>query len=115
MKGNFQNDKLEGEGSRTYASGKTLTGVWNQNMLVTGKMTNLDGTLYDGDWVGGRPHGTGVKVISGGKRYEGMFSVGRPWGKGCKVIGEARDEGYWDRAKFVTGQPSEEKLAEFNE
>ena len=71
---------LEGEGSRIYASGKTLTGTWSENMLVKGKMVNTDGTTYEGDWVGGRPHGTGIKVISGGKRYEGMFSVGRPWG-----------------------------------
>ena len=101
IKGTFKNDQLEGEGTRTYSSGKTLSGEWSENLLVTGKLINIDGTTYEGDWVGGRPHGTGVKVISGGKRYEGMFSVGRPWGIGTKVSGEERTEGYWDRAKFV--------------
>ena len=115
MRGNFKDDMLDGEGTRTFAGGKTLSGIWSEGHLVTGKMVNVDGTTYDGDWVGGRPHGTGVKVISGGKRYEGMFSVGRPWGKGAKVSGEARTEGYWDRAKFVEGAAAEEKVAEFNE
>lgn len=106
---------LDGEGSRTYTSGKTITGIWSEGHFSKGKMINIDGTTYDGEWVGGRPHGTGIKVISGGKRYEGMFSVGRPWGKGAKVSGESRTEGYWDRAKFIEGEPSEEKLAEFYE
>ena len=115
LKGNFVGDKLDGEGSRTYSSGKTLSGVWSQNMILTGKMTNLDGTIYEGEWIGGRPHGNGFKIISNGKRYEGMFSVGRPWGKGCKIINEKREEGYWDRAKFVSGQPTDEKMKEFEE
>ena len=78
-------------------------------------MVNIDGTTYDGEWVGGRPHGTGIKTISGGKRYEGMFSVGRPWGKGAKVSGDKRVDGYWDRAKFVEGQASDEKIKQFEE
>lgn len=106
---------LDGKGTRTYTSGKSLQGTWSENHLTSGKLINIDGTTYEGDWVGGRPHGTGVKIISGGKRYEGMFSVGRPWGKGAKVSGETRTEGYWDRAKFVQGEASEEKLTEFNE
>ena len=106
---------FNGQGTRTYASGKSLTGTWNENQLVSGKLNNIDGSTYEGEWVGGRPHGLGVKTISGGKRYEGMFSVGRPWGKGSKVSGEKRADGYWDRAKFVAGEPSQEKLSEFNE
>ena len=115
IKGVFKDDTLEGEGTRTYASGKTVQGTWSQGQFIQGKMVNIDGTTYEGEWVGGRPHGTGVKVISGGKRYEGMFSLGRPWGKGAKVSENSRVEGYWDRQKFVEGQPSEEKLNEFNE
>ena len=115
MQGNFKCDKLDGEGSRVYASGKTLIGTWKENQLDQGKLNNIDGTTYEGGWVGGRPHGTGIKVISGGKKYEGMFSVGRPWGIGTKVSADNRLDGYWDRAKFVEGQASEEKTREFNE
>ena len=97
LRGNFKDDTLDGEGSRTYASGKTLHGTWSQGHFCKGKMINIDGTTYEGDWVGGRPHGHGVKVISGGKRYEGMFSLGRPWGKGAKVSETTRIDGYWDR------------------
>ena len=115
IKGMFKDDVLSGEGERTYSSGKTLKGVWNENLLVTGCLVNIDGTTYDGEWVGGRPHGNGVKTISGGKRYEGMFSVGRPWGKGAKVSNDKRVDGYWDRAKFIEGEASEDKIKQFNE
>ena len=54
-------------------------------------------------------------MISGGKRYEGMFSVGRPWGIGSKVSGDKRIDGYWDKAKFITGEAPEEKVNEFKE
>lgn len=97
LTGTFKDDFLDGEGSRTYSSGKTLQGTWFEGHFCSGKMVNIDGTTYEGDWVGGRPHGFGVKVISGGKRYEGMFSLGRPWGKGAKVSNNTRVEGFWDR------------------
>ena len=57
IKGSFKDDMLEGEGSRTYSNGKTLTGTWSENFLTNGKMVNSDGTTYEGEWVGGRPHG----------------------------------------------------------
>lgn len=82
---------------------------------MTGKITNTDGTTYEGEWIGGRPHGHGVKVLSGGKRYEGMFSVGRPWGIGGKVSGDRRDDGYWDKAKFISGPAPDGKIDEFSE
>ena len=107
--------QLHGKGKRKYRGGKTLSGEWEEGELVRGKLENDDGTAYDGDWVGGRPHGNGIKIISNGKRYEGQFSLGRPWGKGCKVSGEKREEGYWDKAKFIKGETPPEKLTQFNE
>ena len=68
IKGTFECGKLEGPGERSYASGKKLTGMWENNFLVSGKLINVDGTTYEGEWVGGRPHGEGVKTISTGKR-----------------------------------------------
>ena len=115
IEGKFKMGMLNGPGRRVYSSGKTLTGVWEDGDLVSGKMVNVDGTTYEGDWVGGRPHGNGVKTISGGKRYEGQFSVGRPWGKGCKVSGSKREEGYWDKAKFIKGETPPEKETQFIE
>ena len=115
MQSTFKDGMLKGEGQRTYSSGKTVEGIWADNQLVRGKMSLTDGTMYEGEWVGGRPHGMGIKTISGGKRYEGMFSVGRPWGKGAKVSAQKREEGYWEKAKFIVGETPPEKLNEFNE
>lgn len=93
---------LDGDGTRNYSSGKSLQGHWLENELIKGKLYNTDGTTYEGEWLGGRPHGIGVKTISAGKRYEGMFYLGRPWGKGVKInVDEHRDEGYWDGGKFI--------------
>ena len=111
----FKEDQLEGEGSRNFSSGKVLTGNWSENLLESGKLINVDGTTFEGDWVGGRPHGKGVKVIGSGKRYEGMFSVGRPWGIGAKISNDDRQDGYWDKSKFILGAPPEGKEAQFNE
>ena len=69
--GKFKMGTLHGPGKRKFKSGKILTGEWDEGDLVTGKMINVDGTTYEGSWIGGRPHGSGVKTISGGKRYEG--------------------------------------------
>jgi hypothetical protein len=116
IKGSYKKGTLDGEGTRTYKSGKTLKGTWLDNELMKGKLFNIDGTTYDGEWLGGRPHGEGIKTISGGKRYEGMFYLGRPWGKGAKIdANEKRDDGYWDGGKFVKVETPEAKLAEFHE
>ena len=105
----FRDDMLNGEGTRAYiTSKKELEGVWLNNELITGKMTLADGTTYEGDWVGGRPHGHGVKTIPGGKRYEGMFSRGRPWGMGTKIQGKLSENGYWEGLKFIIGEVSAE-------
>ena len=114
MQGHFKDDMLEGEGSRTFSSGKSLTGTWSKNQLIVGKMDNPDGTMYEGEFLGGRPHGNGAKVIGAGKRYEGMFSVGRPWGRGTKVLDGRRIEGHWDRTMFVEGVATERKINEFD-
>ena len=114
MQGHFKDDMLEGEGSRTFSSGKSLTGTWSKNQLIVGKMDNPDGTMYEGEFLGGRPHGNGAKVIGAGKRYEGMFSVGRPWGRGTKVLDGRRIEGHWDRTTFVEGVATERKINEFD-
>lgn len=83
---------------------------------MTGKLYNTDGTTYEGDWLGGRPHGIGIKTITGGKRYEGMFYLGRPWGRGTKIDNdESKIEGYWDSTRFVKGVPTAEQEAAFDE
>ena len=104
IEGKFKMGQLHGKGKRKYKGGKVLTGEWDCGELVKGRLENEDGTAYEGEWVGGRPHGNGVKIISNGKRYEGQFSLGRPWGKGCKLSGNKREEGYWDKAKFMAQQ-----------
>ena len=79
---------MEGEGSRTFASGKTLKGKWFDSELMRGKLYNIDGTTYDGEWLGGRPHGIGVKTISAGKDMKGCSSLGGLGEKVPKLMSE---------------------------
>jgi hypothetical protein len=113
MKSRFSKGCLDGEGVRTYENGKQLKGIWSKNELINGKLINIDETTYEGEWLGGRPHGTGVKTISGGKRYEGMFYLGRPWGSGCKLEGTESNEGYWEANRFIKAATSEQQFTEF--
>ncbi|GHT93900.1 hypothetical protein FACS1894122_09890 [Alphaproteobacteria bacterium] len=48
-----------------------------------GKLTNQAvGFSYEGDFMDGKPHGTGKLIYSDGAAYEGAFVDGRPHGKG---------------------------------
>ncbi len=46
------------------------------------KMTLLDGSVYEGSFKKGRPHGKGTLVTTNGDRYEGEFSNGLLEGEG---------------------------------
>jgi len=47
-----------------------------------GKITNSNGTSYEGEIVNGRPHGKGIFTYPDGDKYEGDFVDGLPHGKG---------------------------------
>ncbi|KAG5474122.1 hypothetical protein CUR178_04233 [Leishmania enriettii] len=56
------------------------------------------GAVYDGDWKGGLPHGTGVMSVPGvdGYEYAGEFKDGKRSGKGhCEFANGRVYEGEW--------------------
>ena len=64
------------------------TGQWKYEMpYVRGKMDYLDNDgniveTYDGNWVNGKPDGTGVLTFANGEKYVGEFKIGLMDGKG---------------------------------
>lgn len=65
---------------------------------VTGncRVRYVSGEWYDGDWVNGRRHGRGVRVMADGTRFDGEWFLGQFHGNGVKVTptGEVW-EGNW--------------------
>ena len=65
------------------------------------KLTYPNGDVYEGDLLGGKPHGKGKYIYTGGRLYEGDWVAGKFQGKG-KLILPSGDvyEGDFDFGKF---------------
>ncbi|CBZ23858.1 conserved hypothetical protein [Leishmania mexicana MHOM/GT/2001/U1103] len=91
----------------TFSNGDTYHGEAlyvhdkNRNPVKDGKGRYTwasSGAVYDGDWKGGLPHGTGVISVPGidGYEYVGEFKDGKRSGKGCCQFSNGRVyEGEW--------------------
>ena len=117
--------KRHGEGKMYLANDDTLTGIWeddqyqaewgrvtvqgdtmslrncNQAFCATGigKFTYRNGNKFIGDFMDGKPHGTGIVYYKTGDRYEGDWKRDQPNGKGVmhytdgKILGAIWEEG----------------------
>ncbi|MDR2562414.1 MAG: hypothetical protein LBC98_00555 [Prevotellaceae bacterium] len=63
------------------------------------RQTFSDGSRYEGEWKGGKPHGTGVYYFADGCRYEGEWKSGKFDGEGAfyytdgsKYVGEWKND-----------------------
>jgi len=82
-----------------------------QGQLPTGKVrcnyrdAKRAGDNYVGDFLNGRPHGTGIYVYTSGDRYEGEFRNGLPNGKGTYIYkNDDRLEGTFKDGLIVSGK-----------
>ncbi len=63
FEGDWVEDKMQGLGRYSFASGAVYVGQWIKGkMHGKGKLTNIDGTTYDGDWADSMMHGEGTYV-----------------------------------------------------
>ena len=75
--GQWEDDKMHGEGRYTYQSGAEYTGQWVEGkMHGVGKMVYPDGTSYEGTWARNLMHGEGVYVDADGVQWAGIFVNG---------------------------------------
>ena len=57
---------------------------------------------YEGQWWGGKPHGTGALKWANGNAYTGQLNEGNTHGQGIFTFAdEASWEGTWDKSKAV--------------
>lgn len=62
--------------------------------------TLADGTVYDGEWVGGVRHGRGTMIKPDGSIYEGQFEFGSVHGFASYTLSQgAKYEGQWRAGK----------------
>lgn len=71
-----------------------------------GEATGID--RYAGDFVRGRPEGTGVYTWASGARLEGTFKAGKGDGPGVYVSGKGvRYEGPFENGKLTGARPED--------
>ncbi|MDX1942765.1 MAG: caspase family protein [Saprospiraceae bacterium] len=124
------NGKREGEGTMYLTNGETLKGEWKDDqyqaewgsVTVQGDTANLrncnmsfcatglgkfqyqDGTRFVGDFLDGKPEGTGIVYYKSGNRYEGQWRMDLPNGKGVMHYSDGNILGaIWD-----AGTPTKE-------
>ena len=96
-----------------------------------GRMVYSDGSIYEGDWVGGQREGQGALTFPGSMIYEGGWKGGRPHGrfrithlgpilKGRTEVGDWKNgkrhghftttdpDGTVEEADYIDGEPQDE-------
>jgi hypothetical protein len=89
-------------------SDEKYTGNFIKNLRSGfGRLVKSDGSLYEGDFVKGRPEGEGI-CLENGLKYRGMFKAGLKWGKGQEdwpdktvYIGEFENNLKHGKGKFI--------------
>jgi hypothetical protein len=75
--GDFEEDRMHGNGVFHFASGAMYEGEFNDDQFSGyGKYTFPDGTRYEGEWRTNRMHGMGLYVDEHGKEWKGEFAGG---------------------------------------
>ena len=78
--GKWKADKMDGEGTLTWAKGKgKYSGEWKDNAF-NGKGTCRwpDGKQYQGEWISDKKHGRGFFLFGDGRTFEGDFEKDFP-------------------------------------
>ena len=77
--GDFNNDKIEGNGKIKFLkSGIEYEGTFLNNSIEgSGKFKWINGDIYEGEVKEGKMHGTGIYKYRNGKIYKGLFEEGQ--------------------------------------
>ena len=98
--GNWENDMLVGNGRVTFPDGSKYEGNFVDGLQQgrckykdhhgrqhvgewVSRCRLLDGSMYDGLWKDGKPHGFGKRSYANGAVYKGEYCNGQEHGQGC--------------------------------
>ncbi len=130
--GHFVNGLAHGQGRYLYTNGSSRKGVWFEGVLRsakdqlapfsdkgktqygcvsgncqngTGTYTNIDGSVYIGEFKQGEIHGQGICTYTDGSRYEGQWAHRYPQGQGTKTWADGRQfTGQWERGQPISNK-----------
>ena len=86
-KGFFHNNRMEGRGRIVNINGFVYEGEFkNGHSNGYGKYIALDGTTYKGTWLNDKQNGVGIEVYPDGSFYNGKFKDGKKNGNGKLVF-----------------------------
>ena len=75
--GEWKDDKKNGKGTATLATGETYAGGWEDGKRNgKGKATFLNGNRYVGEWKDDKANGEGTLTLPDGEKYVGRFLDG---------------------------------------
>ena len=101
----MKNDKRDGHGVYTYASGSKYDGEWKAGKKHgQGVFTFADGTKYEGEYKNNLKHGHGVFTFADGTKYEGEHKNDLKHGQGVLTFPDGEKfDGKWKNDKFEKG------------
>ncbi|MBC8554421.1 MAG: caspase family protein, partial [Candidatus Brocadiales bacterium] len=81
--GEFKNGKKDGQGTKTWASGRKYVGEWKDDkMNGQGTYTWASGNKYVGEWKDDKMNGQFTVTYANGNKYVGEFKDGEKDGQG---------------------------------
>lgn len=108
--GMFRDDESVSENECTFReyqspSGRVISGYWNGEEFINGRIKWADGREYNGALKGSVPDGFGAYKTSGGKEYTGYWRKGLQHGAGAYVTEKdgcrIQRRGIWDNGQLV--------------
>ncbi len=129
--GYWKNSKPNGQGTLKKKQEADVSGMWQDGKLVEnagdapervvyeelpdcnltdcenglGRYTYQNGSMYEGEFLNGMPHGQGVCYYVNGDKYTGDWVRHQPNGKGAMVYANGdRLDGMWNEGEFVRGK-----------
>jgi hypothetical protein len=108
LRGTFDNNQLS-NGKISYINGSWIEGEFVDG-VPNGKLVWMDvdedRTSYIGNWLEGRWHGPGILEKENGFKYNGTFVIGNMTGFGKLIypLSELESEGNWYEGTVVDGQ-----------
>ena len=103
FEGQFKNDFLNGQGKMTSPKGYVYEGEWkNQKRDGQGKVTFDTGQFYEGEWKNNKYHGQGKYDYADGSYYIGSWENGNKHGKGKMIYANGEIiEGKWENDERI--------------
>jgi hypothetical protein len=93
--GNWENNKMHGQGTRRFPNGNIFTGIYKEGKRSgQGRCYFANGDMYVGEWKGDAMSGFGRYYYNNGQSFEGFFLDGKRNGKGKYQLTDGRVDIY---------------------